>query len=188
MTPEEETQLRYEIKKFGFIVPLICRPHPGPHGDWAREIIDGEHRFDVGRLLGMDEFPCWVIEATDEEARQLTPILNELHGTPSSDKLGALLKDLMKRGVPEQELRVTMPFGRERFDELIGELTVDWGALEKKREANEATEDRWVERVYRMPADVAIVVDSAINKAVSEVDAKNDWQGLEFIAAEFLGR
>lgn len=185
MTPEEESQLLFEIKRFGFLVPLIVRQHPTRTYP-AHEIIDGENRYRIGLRLGMTQFPSWVIEATDDEARQLTPILNELHGTPSSEKLGSLLKDLMTR-VPEQELRVAMPFGRERFDELIGEMTVDWSALERQREPEEMAE-RWVERVYRMPAGAASVVDSAIDKARAEVGAQNDWQGLEFVAAEFLGR
>jgi len=187
MTPEEEDQLEYEIKRFGFLVPLIVRDHPD--GGAIYQIIDGENRFTVGiARFGMDEFPCWVVEATDDEAMQLTPILNELHGTPNQDKLGILLRDLMDRGVPEQELRVTMPFGRERFDELIGEMTVDWDALNRKREAMEDTAERWVERVYRMPAAAAEVVDQAIDKARQEANVENDWQGLEYVAAEFMAQ
>jgi len=184
MTSDEEQQLRYEITRFGFVVPLIVRAHPFRPD--AFEVIDGEHRLDVGASLGMRDFPSWVIDATDDEARQLTPILNELHGTPNSDKLGALLRDLMQR-VPEQELRMAMPFSRDRFDEVIGELTVNWDALEQKRVPQEDNE-RWVERVYRMPATVAAVVDQAVEAARTEADAANDWQGLEFIAAEYLGR
>jgi ParB family chromosome partitioning protein len=185
MTPEEEAQLRFEITRFGFLVPLIVRRHPGNYGDWAREIIDGEHRFDVGQGLGMTEFPCWVIDADDDEARQLTPILNELHGTPDNDKLGALLKDLMTRQ-PEQELRLTMPFSRERFDELIGERTVDWDNIGKPPQLGNA--ERWVERVYRMPAEAAEVLDEAVARAKTEADTENDWQGIEYIAAEFMAR
>jgi hypothetical protein len=38
-----------------------------------------------------------------------------------------------------------------------------------------------------MPADVAEVVDQAIAKAREEADVKNDWQGLEILAAEYMG-
>lgn len=187
MTPEEEAQLRLEITRFGFVVPLVVRPHPGPFGDWAREIIDGEHRFEVGKRLGINEFPCWVIDVDDDTARQLTPILNELHGTPNDEKLSDLLKDLMSRQ-PEQQLREVMPFSRERFDQLIGDMTVDWDALNRQRESMDNDEERWVERVYRLPADAAGVVDEAIEKAKVEADSKFEWQGLEFVCAEFLGR
>lgn len=183
MTPEEEAQLRVEIQRFGFVVPMIVRPHP-IHED-GFEIIDGEHRYEIGRGLGLEWFPCWVIDVDTDTAMQLTPILNELHGTADSDKLGALLKDLMTRQ-SEADLRVVMPFSRERFDELVGERSIDWDALGKERGVGDPAE-RWVERVYRMPADAAEVVDQAVSKARQEADAANDWQGLEFIAAEFLG-
>lgn len=186
MTEAEEAQLRVEIRRFGFLVPLIVRPHP-EHMD-GFEVIDGEHRLTVGADEGITDFPSWVIDVDRDTAMQLTPILNELHGHPDSEKLGALLKDLMQRQ-PEQELREVMPFARERFDELIGAITVDWGALEQKRAGMDtASEERWVERIYRMPADAAEVVDQAIERAKTEANASNDWQGLEFVAAEFLGR
>lgn len=185
MTDEEEDRLRYVITKFGFVVPLVVRPHPDD--DALFEIIDGEHRLDVGTELGIQIFPCRVIDVDTDTAMQLTPILNELHGTADSEKLGALLKDLATRQ-SEVELRAVMPFARERFDELIGAITVDWGALENQRAKLGDNEERWVERVFRMPAEAAEVVDQAIDKAKGEADASNDWQGLEFIAAEFMGR
>jgi len=188
MTPEEESKLRIEIDRFGFVVPLIVRPIFEVEGAVRWEVIDGEHRLAVGGSLGLYEFPCWVIDVDTDTAMQLTPILNELRGSPNSDKLGALLRDLMSRQ-PEAELRITMPFSRERFDELIGERTVDWDALEQKRIGTEQpSNERWVERVYRMPSDAAEVVDQAVDRAKSEADANNDWQGLEYIAAEYMGR
>lgn len=184
MTPEEEAQLRHEIKRFGFVVPVVVRPHPVVAR--AFEIIDGEHRVEVGAGLGITDFPCWVIDVDRDTAMQLTPILNELHGTPNEQKLGDLIKDLMTRQ-PEQELRAAMPFARERFDQLIGDMTVDWEALNRQREAMD-DDERWVERVYRLPADAAKVVDQAIEKAKTEADSNFEWQGLEFVCAEFLGR
>jgi len=184
MTAEEEAQLRTEIRKFGFVVPLIVRPHPKQRGRF--EIIDGEHRLDVGVSEGIAWFPCWVIDVDDDTARQLTPILNELHGQPDDEKLGALLRDLLSRN-PEQDLREVMPFDRQRFDQLIGEMTVDWNELDRVASRDGGT-DRWVERVYRMPAEAAQVVDQAIAKAREEAGVDDDWRGLEFIAAEFMGR
>jgi hypothetical protein len=81
-----------------------------------------------------------------------------------------------------------MPFSRQRFDELVGQISVDWGALEQKRRDAADVEDRWVERVYRMPATAAEVVDQAVTKAREESGGTSDWQGLEFVAAEFMGR
>lgn len=186
MTVEERDRLAHVIRTFGFLDPLTVRKHPAMAG--KMEIIDGENRWTVGIGEGLSEFPCWVIEADDAVARQLTPILNELHGTPDQDKLRELLTDLQER-VGEERLREAMPFSRERFDEIMGQISVDWGALEQKRAAIEhGGEERWVERVYRMPLLVAEVVDQAIAKAKDEANAELDWQGLEFVCAEFMGR
>ncbi len=188
MTDAEEDQLGYEIDRFGFVVPLIVRPHPNSPEVW--EVIDGEHRLTVGMKKGLTGFPCWVIDVDRDTAMQLTPILNELHGTPDQAKLGELLKDLMQRQ-PEDELREAMPFSRQRFDELIGEITVDWGALEAGHPTTptgDPSEERWRELVFRLPSDAATVVEQAIAKAREEADAGNDWQGLEYIAAEFMAR
>lgn len=183
MSDETRDKERLSILTFGFVSPLIIREAGG------FEIVDGEHRWEIGMELGLTEFPCWNLgPISDDTAKQLTPILNELHGSPDSEKLGALLKDLATR-VSEPMLRAVMPFDRQRFDQLIGEITVDWGALEQKRAGmDSASEERWVERVYRMPADAADVVDQAIEKAKGEADAKENWQGLEYISAEFMGR
>lgn len=181
MDAETAEKERKSILKFGFVVPIIVRELDGRY-----EIIDGENRWRIGRELGMDGFPVWNLgEVDDDTAKQLTPILNELHGTPDEDKLGELLKDLLSRQ-DEQQLREVMPFARDEFDRLIGEMTVDWGALEQP--TPDAPVERWVERVYRMPAEAANVVDEAIGKACKEADVSDDWRGLEFIAAEFMGR
>jgi hypothetical protein len=188
MTPEEESKLRHIIRTYGFLDPLTVRPFPDRMGFF--QVIDGEHRLAIGAGEGIEDFPCWVVEADDTTARELTPILNEMRGHHDEKKLGSLLSDLMKRR-DEDSLRAVMPFSKDRFDQLVGVKSIDWGALEQKRVtgngAGQPSGERWVERVYRMPADVAEVVDQAIAKAREEADVKNDWQGLEILAAEYMG-
>jgi ParB-like chromosome segregation protein Spo0J len=185
MADEERDRLRAVILEFGFLDPMTVRAHPN---DATRyQIIDGEHRWEVGVELGIEDFPCTLVDVDRDTAMMLTPILNELHGQPDSQKLGALLKDLQERH-SDTTLRELMPFSRQRFDELVGQISVDWGALEQKRRDAADVEDRWVERVYRMPATAAEVVDQAVTKAREESGGTSDWQGHEFVAAEFMGR
>lgn len=185
MTADERAKLTHVIRTFGFLDPLTVRPLKND----SYQIIDGENRWEIGTFEGLGIFPCWVIDVDRDTAMQLTPILNELHGTADADKLGALLKDLTSR-LGEQRVRDVMPFSRERFDAAIGAITVDWDALGQKRAAlANSSEERWVERVFRMPADAAEIVDQAIERARTEAaGSSNDWQGLEYVCAEFLAR
>jgi ParB-like chromosome segregation protein Spo0J len=185
MTDGERDRLRAVIRKFGFLDPLTVRRHPSRVECY--QIIDGEHRWEVGVEEGLATFPCTLVEVDDDSARMLTPILNELHGQPDSQKLGEILRDLQERH-SDTTLRELMPYSRQRFDELVGQISVDWEALEQTRREATDIEDRWVERVYRMPALAAEVVDGAVVKAREESGAGSDWQGLEYISAEFMGR
>jgi hypothetical protein len=191
MDPETAEKERLSIHRYGFLDPLTVRFNPlegDPYHQY--EIIDGEHRFRIAAKEGMTWFPCWVVDVDDDTAMELTAILNELRGRPNENKLKDLLSGLIKRR-DEGELRAVMPFDKERFDALVGAKTIDWGALEQKRVSGPTpgapSGERWVERVYRMPADVAEVVDNAIARAKGEADADNDWQGLEYVCAEYLG-
>lgn len=181
MTDEEADKLRRGIRRFGFVQPLTVRPWNG-----VFQIIDGEHRWEIGVEEGIEVFPCWVIDVDDDTARMLTPILNELHGSPDTQKLGALLKDLQDRH-SETELRALMPFSRTRFDELIGTISVDWEALEQKRRGADEVEDRWVERVLRMPLEAANVYDAAIERMKEDAGADApDWRAVELICSDYL--
>lgn len=169
------------IRKFGFVDPLTVREV----GVDRYQIIDGEHRWRGAADLGYTELPCWnlgIIE--DDDAKQLTIVLNETRGQSDQARLGVLLSELAaRRGEPE--IREIMPFDRARFDELVGKASIDWEALEKRREAVKG-EGRWKELVYRMPYDAAKVVEDAV-AAVQEREGFSDsWRALEMICADSL--
>lgn len=177
------------IRQFGFVDPLLVRPHPYEHESY--QIIDGEHRWRAGRELRMEYFPCNVIDVDDETAQELSIVLNETRGRPNEAKLSSLVRSLVeKRG--EQAARV-LPFTSERLTAMVAEKEdkIDFSALaerqkilQKKREGSGA----WVERVYRLPRDSAEVVDQAIEKVLSEegLPPDQDWKALELIMADSL--
>jgi len=178
------------IRQFGFVDPLLVRPHPWEKD--AYQIIDGEHRWRAGRELGMEYFPANVIDVDDDTAQQLSIVLNETRGRANETKLSSLVRSLVdKRG--EAVVRV-LPFTSERLMQMVAEKEeqVDFAALAerqkilaKRREGSGA----WVERVYRLPRDSAEeVVDKAIHKVLDEegLPADQDWKALELIMADFL--
>lgn len=167
------------IRKFGYVSPILARDTGSYY-----EIIDGEHRWRALHQLGYEEAEVTVIEGlTDDDAKQLTIVLNETRGRPDARKLGELLKDLLG-DVPKADLLDLLPLSPVEFDRLAGLEGFDWGALGKD-EPDPGSTRSWVERTYRLPQEAARIIDEALI-AAKEGEELPDWQALEAIAADFL--
>lgn len=168
------------IERFGMVDPITVRSDP--HG---YEIIDGENRWKVLGDLGWSEVPIFNLGALpDATAKQLTIVLNETRGSAEKQKLSDLLKDLLTSETTE-ELLTVLPFSKERFEELVDVPAFDWESFENQEP--KGTKDSWVERIYRLPSEAALVLDRAI-AAAKEKDSTPDGIALERIAADFLAR
>lgn len=185
MAPADFEKLKASIDRYGLPFPVVVRPHPWEAGKW--QIVDGEHRWRAAGELGWERIAITVVLYDDETAQEAGIVLNGLHGTPDETKLGSLLRSLAKKR-DETELRAVMPFDRSRFDELMGELTsVDYGRIEKMQsKTSEDKPEAYVERVFRMPREVAEVVDEAVGKIKSDEQFEHDWQALEVMAADTM--
>jgi hypothetical protein len=185
------------IHEFGFVDPVTVREV----GADRYQIVDGEHRWKAalehsdacdllaGAHTGFDVLSVWNLGLVEDDvAQQLTIVLNETRGEAKQDRLAALVQGLAERN-DERRLRTVMPFTAERFAELSGARgSIDWEALQRKRRALAGGQnERWVERVYRMPKAAAEVVDEAIAKVKDGEGVEQDWRALEMIAADFLG-
>jgi len=166
------------IKEFGFIDPITARPSKGKY-----EIIDGEHRWKAAIDLGLTLIPVFVLELSDSKARKLTILLNELRGSADPASMGELLKTLLATE-PMSSLTDSLPFTSEAISAMVGMKDIDWDALKPEPKPKDEKE-KWVERTYRMPASVAMVLDEAIEKAKDgeEIDS---WKAIEIISAEYL--
>lgn len=170
------------IKLYGFVDPLTVRPIGSFY-----EIIDGEHRFKAAVDLGYTELPCTIINGlTDAQAKKLTIVMNELHGQADPGKLGDLLADILDM-TGLAELKIALPYDDSV---LAGYLKQDplpaLPDLPSMKRSDEGSTDPWVERMFRMPKSVALVIDEAIEKARGGEDLEA-WQGLERVAADYLG-
>ena len=70
--PDALRELAQSIKVHGVIQPITVRRTEGKGGREHYEIICGERRFRAFRMLKMQEIPCIVREATDEQAYDLS--------------------------------------------------------------------------------------------------------------------
>jgi len=190
------------IRQFGFVDPITVRELPVLFGEERPyEIVDGEHRWKAGCMddwvlnpetgdrslarAAMEVFPCWNLgELEDDIAQQLTIVLNETRGQADRSKLSDLVRELAKRR-DERALRDVMPFSAERFNSMTGIGKADFAGLAERRKAATATKERLVERVYRLPRDVAEAWDDAIDKAKTEGCVSNE-DAIETIAQSFL--
>jgi hypothetical protein len=183
---------RASIEKFGFLGSIMVRGLD----DGDVEIIDGEHRWQVARSLGMEELPCWDMGVvSDLAAKELTLALREIHGDHDPGRVQAILREIAKTE-PSENLRKILPYSDEVFARL-SELNsnFDWKALEAQAEqktvppsADPAKEPRrWVERIYRLSAETAADLDEALSRARDESGDPDlsDADALGVIAASY---
>ena len=97
-------KLRAEIGQNGACLPIIVRVR----GD-GYEIIDGQHRWQVCKELGLQEIPCIVQAYSDTEARIKTLQLNYLRGSAVPIRLASLIHDL-NREITLEELARRLPY------------------------------------------------------------------------------
>ena len=66
-------ELTESIKQHGVLQPIIVRPKAKPKSKAQvnYELVCGERRFKAGIQAGLKDFPCNVLELSDEEAESL---------------------------------------------------------------------------------------------------------------------
>jgi len=80
-------------ESLGVLQDVLVRPCPDhPGEDW--EIVDGQHRYEVLRDLGVADVDAKVAELDDDSARMAGVILNELRGAPDVSVLQKLVQSL----------------------------------------------------------------------------------------------
>ena len=180
---DDETYFKEKvsIRRFGFVVPIIVRPHPDEPGIF--QIIDGEHRLKAGLELGMTAFPCYDIgPVSDREAMQLTIVLNELRGKPEQEKLGEILKTLLATETLDS-LTEVLPYSKEEVGKIAKLPDFDWeGFKERNRQVDS---ERMVERIFRLPAEA----NSKLNEALGQVkgdQTMSDSDALTALVEDYL--
>lgn len=108
---------RESIDKFGFIAPILVRPHPTDKG--KMQIIDGEHRLTTLADRGYrGTVPVVVRDFSDADAKKLTIVMNETRGDPDQLLLAQLLTDIHAQ-VDEADFRTALPYSDRELDKLL---------------------------------------------------------------------
>jgi ParB-like chromosome segregation protein Spo0J len=166
------------IETHGFIVPVTVRELVD-----SFELLDGEHRWKCARHLGISPIPCWNLgEVEEDDAKQLTIILNETKGDYDAERMRRLVQDLAQRRSPEDLGRI-LPFSAERMAAMTGQRAEIFDKLSERLQ-NRSKADT-VERVYRIHKDDAETLDEALEKAVHD-GAHGQGEAMGWLARAYL--
>lgn len=184
------------IQQFGMVDPILVREWPPNLAAATKyQVIDGEHRARACIDLGKPIPAHSVGVVNNTTARKMTIALNEVHGTADPVEMGKLLDGLLS-GSSIDELLAGLPMTEDTVKAFTNAAGIEWpgdpSAVPATPSAGTSpgTEERWVERTYRVPSSVAEVLDQALQKARTELEAggsvATDARALEIIAAEYM--
>lgn len=110
-------ELVEEIRADEFDDAIHVVPHPDPakEKDGIYLIIDGEHRWQAARVLGLSEIPCVVKRNwTDEKTQKIKTVRrNLLHGDLDRTRFTKLAHSLNDVGIPIKEMPSMLGFENE---------------------------------------------------------------------------
>lgn len=134
MTEAEVKALKDGVGALGFLQPLLVRPLKGKA--FRYEIIDGHHRAEAAKSLGMEEVPCVVVSDMSEEQVHITRIaMNKNRGELDLTVVGQQLRDMVAEfELDVSELTLTGYTESEVQDLLRSSDDIDAGAAELSME------------------------------------------------------
>ena len=123
--PEIFTRELRSIERHGFIDPITIREN----AQGQLEIVDGEHRWKAATQLGILEIPAVHLgKLSEEDARRLVLLFNDLRGESEPVKLSKLLQELVVFS-PAEELSKDLPMATEEINALVNSLSFSWDSL-----------------------------------------------------------
>jgi hypothetical protein len=90
-SPEELKMLTESITEDGFTQPIVVQRA-------TNEIVDGEHRWRVARLKGLETVPVVFVDMTPEQMRISTLRHNRARGSEDQELVTQVLRDLQELG------------------------------------------------------------------------------------------
>lgn len=134
MEPERFAALVQNIRRFGFLQPVLVRPNPKD----ARRFIscDGHHRVEAATEIGLVEIPAVVANMGEEEANALQISMNRLRGELDLSATAGILDLLRDAGWGASDLG-GLGFSLEEVSDLLASLDSDPDILPENIEAPE---------------------------------------------------
>ncbi len=119
-------KLRLSILNDGFVMPVLVRPNTRedrPDAKW--EVVDGEHRYNEAKFLGMSAVPIVNLgPITDEKAQEIMIKANALRGEFDSIGLAEIVARLEQANGKEAIVEA-LPYTAERIQGMLDLLDTD---------------------------------------------------------------
>jgi len=115
MSKSNFEKLKLHIKRTGNYEPLIVRQHPDEPGRY--QIINGHHRAEALRQLGVEAADCVQWQADDEQVRILLTTLNRLGGKDNLAVKIEIIKKLSEK-YNAKELAKLLPDSKQTIEKL----------------------------------------------------------------------
>jgi ParB-like chromosome segregation protein Spo0J len=129
MDPQLMKKLELNIRKSGEYETITVRPHPQLPGDF--QILNGHHRIEILKRIGMDEVKCDVWEIDDAQARLLLATLNRLEGKDVAEMRAILISNLMD-DFDISQLNALVPESGEELERLLELSKEDFKEIEEQ--------------------------------------------------------
>jgi hypothetical protein len=119
------SKLEEHIRTTGNYETITVRPH----GEEKFQILNGHHRVEILRKLGIEEAKCDIWEVNDKEARLLIATLNRLEGSDVPELRFSLLRKLLDDYDPA-DLEALVPENEKQIKELMALSSADFAKVE----------------------------------------------------------
>jgi len=176
--------LRENMRRVGFVQPILVRPHPDAPGRF--QIVDGEHRWIVARDEGAKTVTAYVRDMSDAEAKAQTLAMNKLRGEMAPEQVARLVRQMdmsaeevaLLTGYNVVELRAL----DRLLDERLGDAMVKHGGSGDEPEEGDA-QPKFVRLAWRVPDSVARVFLSELTLRKDMMgQGTEDWEAIREVA------
>lgn len=99
-TSEQDAELEASIRTHGFTVPILVAPIEND----KYMLIDGEHRINIAKRLGMSKVPAVIVEKDERKLTILNILANTARGTQNPVDIARALKKARDAGASVEEL------------------------------------------------------------------------------------
>ncbi len=102
------------LTRFGMVQNLVVRPL----GKGSYEVLSGNQRLTVLRILGFAEVPCVVVELDAARARLLAQALNRIQGEDDLGLRAELIRQVLE-ALPQEDVLSLLPETAESLKTLV---------------------------------------------------------------------